>query len=157
MYHDLPVEPRVDRPLVSPVTIGRGSYLDALELALAEAVAGRGGAILVSGEVGVGKSRLLGEAEARAARMGMLIMRGNWGRTTGRGKYDDALASARTGLQIAEEIGHSQWMCASLVQLGSILCDILAYEQARPTLERAIPGRHERGRTVEIDVCDGTS
>ncbi|MEP6774072.1 MAG: AAA family ATPase [Chloroflexota bacterium] len=67
----------MDRPLVSPVTIGRGSYLHALEMALAEAVTGRGGAILVSGEAGVGKSRLLGEGEARAARMGMMIVRGN--------------------------------------------------------------------------------
>ena len=67
----------MDRLLVSPVTIGRGSYLNALELALAEAAAGRGGAILVSGEAGVGKSRLLGEAEARATRMGMMIVRGN--------------------------------------------------------------------------------
>ena len=77
MNYDLPVEPRVDRPLVSPVTIGRGSYLDALQLALTEAVGGRGGAILVSGEAGVGKSRLLGEAEVRATRMGMMIVRGN--------------------------------------------------------------------------------
>ena len=77
MNHDPPVQPRVDRPLVSPVIVGRGSYLDALELALAAVAGGNGGTVLISGEAGVGKSRLLGEAELRAERRGMAIERGN--------------------------------------------------------------------------------
>lgn len=77
MNHDPPIQPRVDRPLVSPVIVGRGSYLDALEVALAGAAGGIGGTVLVSGEAGVGKSRLLDEAESRAMRRGMAIVRGN--------------------------------------------------------------------------------
>ena len=72
-----------------------------------------------------------------------------------RGEYDDALASARTALQIAEEIGHSQWTCASLVQMGSILCDILAYEQSRPNFERAVELGRKTGSQHWLRLAGG--
>src|SRR4051794_34619877 len=57
--------------VTSPRFIGRGSELGALDDVLSEADAGRPVGVLLSGEAGVGKSRLLDEfarrAEARGA------------------------------------------------------------------------------------------
>ena len=59
--------------VTSPLFIGRGSELKALDDALSDAEAGRPTGVLLSGDAGVGKSRLLDEfalhAESRGARM----------------------------------------------------------------------------------------
>jgi len=67
----------LDRPVVCPVTIGRAPHLDAFERSLAEAVDGRGQTLLVAGEAGVGKSRLVAEARGRAALRGMAVLEGH--------------------------------------------------------------------------------
>ena len=45
----------------SPEIVGRSTEMDLLGRALDRAAEGRGGAILISGEAGVGKTRLLTE------------------------------------------------------------------------------------------------
>ena len=55
------VEPRVS----SPVLVGRSDQLSALDAALAEAGQGRPSAVMVGGEAGVGKSRLVREFAER--------------------------------------------------------------------------------------------
>lgn len=57
--------------------IGRGDELLTLVNAIDEAAQGRGGAVLVLGEAGVGKSRLLREAmeAARSADMAVMVGR----------------------------------------------------------------------------------
>ena len=50
----------------SPVLVGRAAELDALERLLARAASGSGRAVLVAGEAGIGKSRLVSELEERA-------------------------------------------------------------------------------------------
>jgi DNA-binding CsgD family transcriptional regulator len=52
--------------LVSPVLVGRGIELQVLEDALARAVSGRSAGVLLTGEAGVGKSRLVLELSDRA-------------------------------------------------------------------------------------------
>src|SRR6266516_5844092 len=66
-----------DRPVVSPVLVGRGAYLESLERALAQVAGGRGQTVLVAGEAGVGKSRLVAEATTRAERMGFVSLQGH--------------------------------------------------------------------------------
>ena len=61
---------------VSPILVGRD---DALELAnemLVAALAGRGRLLLVSGEAGIGKTRLLDSIERRAVALGIRPVRG---------------------------------------------------------------------------------
>jgi predicted ATPase len=54
-----------------PVVVGRDTELESLRIALAEAEAGRGSVVVLAGEAGVGKSRLLGElAEVMRTRGG---------------------------------------------------------------------------------------
>jgi DNA-binding CsgD family transcriptional regulator/tetratricopeptide (TPR) repeat protein len=52
---------RVGIRVSSPAFVGRGEQLDALRAALLRAEAGEAGAVVISGESGVGKTRLVGE------------------------------------------------------------------------------------------------
>jgi DNA-binding CsgD family transcriptional regulator len=63
-------------PVSSPVFVGRESALATLEVALAEVEAGHGTAVLVAGESGIGKSRLVGELSARARDRGFTVLSG---------------------------------------------------------------------------------
>ncbi|WP_456942617.1 ATP-binding protein [Geodermatophilus sp. SYSU D00525] len=61
-----------ERPLV-----GRATELATLLAAVDRAVAGRGAAVLVAGDAGVGKSRLLDELAGRAAARGLRVLTGH--------------------------------------------------------------------------------
>ena len=56
--------------------VGRERELDELLTALADAVAGRGGLVLVGGEPGIGKSRLADELAGRAEELGARVLSG---------------------------------------------------------------------------------
>jgi hypothetical protein len=60
----------------SPAFIGRVEPLDRIEAAVARAAAGESSAVVVGGEAGVGKTRLLREVAARAA-VGTRVLSGN--------------------------------------------------------------------------------
>ncbi|CAM5384698.1 helix-turn-helix transcriptional regulator [Streptomyces pilosus] len=66
----------VETRSVSPVFVGRASEFDTLNDALARADAGEPQALLVGGEAGVGKSRLLEEFAAAARRRGATVALG---------------------------------------------------------------------------------
>ncbi len=59
------------------VLVGRDSELRVLDEGMTEAVAGRGGLVFVTGEPGIGKSRLVEEAGRLARRRGCRVV---WGR-----------------------------------------------------------------------------
>lgn len=79
--------------------VGRVEELALLERLAGEAAAGNGSVVVVSGEAGVGKSRLLAEMVARAARAGLTTTAGR--AVEGGGAYrplaDALLALQRTG------------------------------------------------------------
>ena len=52
----------VTRSIVCPVIIGRGPHLDALLQSITQASSGQGQTVLITGEAGIGKSRLVAEA-----------------------------------------------------------------------------------------------
>ena len=62
--------------LVSPVLIGRSPELATAGMALDATIAGRPVHLLISGEAGVGKSRLVGDLARSAADRGMRVIRG---------------------------------------------------------------------------------
>jgi ATP/maltotriose-dependent transcriptional regulator MalT len=69
--------PTVERISVSPVFIGRGSQMAALTDALQRADGGQPQVVLIGGEAGVGKSRLLEEFQAAAEARGSTAVVGN--------------------------------------------------------------------------------
>ena len=67
-----------------------------------------------------------------------------------RGHYARAFELAASGLRIAEEIEHKQWIAAGLCSLGALYVDVLAPERARPLLERALGLARELGSSVWV-------
>lgn len=65
------------KDVLCPIVIGRTTHLDALRQHLAAAQAGRGMTVLIAGEAGIGKSRLLKEARTLANEQGFAILQGN--------------------------------------------------------------------------------
>jgi serine/threonine protein kinase/tetratricopeptide (TPR) repeat protein len=66
--------------------VGRDDELAELEEMLAAAMGGKGGGVLIGGESGVGKTRLLDEVRAHALVDGMVVLRGQ-GVSSGGGPY----------------------------------------------------------------------
>ncbi len=87
----------------SPALVGRGAELASVR-GLVDAVPGGGGAtLLITGEAGIGKSRLLGEMASRAAERGLTVLRGR--SVQGGGTYRpvaEALARPLRGLPLSE-------------------------------------------------------
>lgn len=67
------------RQLLCPTLVGREEEIDVLRAALARARGREGGLVLVTGEAGIGKSRLAREAADEATGAGLPVM---WGRAT---------------------------------------------------------------------------
>ncbi|MBW3613477.1 MAG: AAA family ATPase, partial [Chloroflexi bacterium] len=61
-------------PLTSPVLVGRDDLLELADRRLDEARSGRGQVLLLAGEAGIGKTRLLGAIERRAGLAGMAVV-----------------------------------------------------------------------------------
>lgn len=62
------------RRVRSPVLVGRDAHVATIRTALAAARKGAGGCLVLLGEAGAGKTRLLGEARAEAERLGMACL-----------------------------------------------------------------------------------
>ena len=63
--------------VVCPILIGRTAEIAAFHLLIDQAKSGRGQIALLSGEAGVGKSRLVAEVKTHAEREGFLLLQGN--------------------------------------------------------------------------------
>jgi DNA-binding CsgD family transcriptional regulator len=60
--------------VLCPVVIGRDTALEAVDAALTAAMAGHGGCVVITGEPGIGKSRLALETASRAASRGIRVV-----------------------------------------------------------------------------------
>jgi len=72
-----------------------------------------------------------------------------------RGEYAPALTEVHTALQIAEEIEHRQWTCASRYVLAEIHRDLLALDDARRQFDQALLLARELGSGNWIAVTTG--
>jgi DNA-binding CsgD family transcriptional regulator len=66
----------VERSVVCPVLIGRAAAVEGLRRLVDATAEGAGRVALVSGEAGIGKSRLVGEARGYAGERGFLVLEG---------------------------------------------------------------------------------
>ena len=66
-----------NQPIRSPVLIGREREVATLQTLIEQARQGRGQVLLLSGEAGIGKSRLLAEGKRQAGEQGFLVLQGN--------------------------------------------------------------------------------
>ena len=67
----------MDKLIVCPILIGRAADLTALQALIDQTKQGKGQVALISGEAGIGKSRLVAEAKTYAANQGFLLLQGN--------------------------------------------------------------------------------
>jgi DNA-binding winged helix-turn-helix (wHTH) protein len=107
--------------------VGRGAELERLARRSALAQSGRGGVVLVAGEPGIGKTRLLNELALRARRAGIRVLAGRCVQGGGASPYEP----------FAEALG--QWARGS--EPGRLREDLGAGGAA---LARILPGLRER-------------
>src|SRR4051812_45531477 len=67
----------VVRPVQSPLLVGRDDLLQLAERRVVEAAAGRGHLLLLAGEAGIGKTRMLHSIRRRADAAGFRIAQGD--------------------------------------------------------------------------------
>ncbi len=124
--------------LVSPILVGRDDLLDLADRRIAEVLAGRGQFLLLSGEAGVGKSRLLGAIERRAAAAGFRTIRG--------GTYpSDLQVAAAILIDLARQMRRTHGLEAAATRLSERLDDLDASGPADP---------HRRRRLLQLDVAE---
>jgi len=64
-------------PMIMPHLVGRASQLATLQLLVEQAKRGEGHLVLISGEAGIGKSRLVTELKTSTTSQGFLLLQGN--------------------------------------------------------------------------------
>src|SRR6266702_6121546 len=98
-------------PIICPVLIGRKAELTTLRLLIERAKSGEGQVALLSGEAGIGKSRLVAEAKTSATAQGVLLLQGQCFPTDRSCPYAPLLELLRSHLatsspeQVATEMG----------------------------------------------------
>jgi predicted ATPase len=110
----------VMRPVLCPVVVGRDDELRLLAGSLDAVCEGRGGAIVLSGEAGIGKSRLARSAEELAGERGMVVFGGRASAvdaSTPYGPLVDALHASRAASRPPVDSGLEPYRAA----LGHLL------------------------------------
>lgn len=126
-------------PLTAPVMVGREGLLGLLGEAAADARAGRGQALLITGEAGLGKSRLLREGVRLAAETGFRTLPG------AAFEADLALPYALFGDLLNSSFAQGEWD-ARLGGLGAAGTDLAAWlpTPGLPRLPGLEPGAEQR-------------
>ena len=71
------------------------------------------------------------------------------------GQFGLALEVMESGLKIASEIGHGEWLVGNLFALGVLYCELLATEEARLQLEQALDRAQELRSQYWINHVSG--
>jgi DNA-binding CsgD family transcriptional regulator len=130
------------RPLVCPVLVGRDDLLALADRRIAEVVAGTGRFLLLSGEAGVGKTRLLAAMERRAEAVGLRAVRG--------GAYpSDIQVPAAILIDVARAMERQPALAEIGTRLGRRLEDATAQDDGAAARD---PKR--RRRVLVLDVAE---
>ena len=124
--------------LICPVLVGRDDLLELADERLEAARRGRGGLQFLAGEAGIGKTRLLGSVERRAAAAGFRVVRG--------GTYPGDLEVAGAVLL---DLGRSMSRVPALAAAGAALGERLA-AAGGPGIDG---DAHRRRRILAIDLA----
>ena len=125
------------RSLVCPILVGRDDLLDLADRRIVEVRGGRGEVLLLAGEAGVGKTRLLGAIERRATAAGFRSLRG--------GTYPSDL---QVPAAIFIDLGRAMLRQDGMVTLGDALAERL--DDRQPARGDA----HRRRRLLVLDVAE---
>src|SRR2546421_7935682 len=131
-------------PILCPVLIGRGAELTALRLLVDRARSGKGQLVLLSGEAGIGKSRLVAEAKTYATAQGFLLLQGQCFPTDRSCPYAPLLDLLRSHLAISfpEQVATEMGSLASA--LSPLLLDLLPLPSELPPLPPLGPEQEKR-------------
>lgn len=142
----------LDRPILSPVHVGRAAELEAVERALDRLQEGAGHVLLIAGEAGIGKSRLVLDARQRAQQRGLPIFQGRCfeqDRALPYAPWLDLLRSCfagRSAEELAQDLGPAaRPLLALLPEMddllpGGVAAPPLGPEQGKQRLFHALAG-----------------
>jgi len=106
--------------VLCPVVIGRDAELEAVDAALTAAMSGHGGCVVITGDPGIGKSRLVLEMTGRAAGRGIRVVTGRAVPESATAAYrplTDALVQLLRGRAVPGDATMEPWLPA----LGALL------------------------------------
>jgi predicted ATPase len=109
----------IDAPIVCPILVGRELPLAALRERFDAAIAGQGLTVLVAGEAGIGKSRLVTEASISAREQGMRVLTGQCF------EPDHALPYAPWRDLIRTHLLDQPWAAEALAKVAPDLVDLV--------------------------------
>ena len=122
--------------MLCPILVGRDDELRALDEVLAGVQAGRGGCAVMTGEAGIGKSRLVRELTDHAAARGLMTIGGRAVPTSVNSPYrpvTEALLQLLRGRELPHEGEMSRWLPALAPVLPGV---VAAAEQLAPVAVR---------------------
>src|SRR6266700_2681004 len=134
----------IDLPIICPIVIGRTAELTALHLLLERAKSGKGQVALLSGEAGIGKSRLAAEAKTYATAQGFLLLQAQCFPTDRSCPYAPLLELLRSHFATSspEQVATEMGSLASA--LSPLLPDLLPRPSELPPLPPLAPEQEKR-------------
>src|SRR5579871_1563770 len=136
--------------VLCPVLVGRRPEIQALESALAGVLAGRGGCAVITGEAGIGKSRLIRELARMAAGRQVLVVTGRAVPASASAPYrpvTEALLQLLRRCPLPDDPSLAPW----LPHLPPLLPGAVARPAARPG--RGVDSQAVRGEAVLRLLC----
>src|SRR5947207_129435 len=131
--------------VICPILIGRTAELAAFHLLIDQVKSGRGQVALLSGEAGVGKSRLVAEAKTYATAQGFLLLQGQCFPTDRSCPYAPLLDLLRSHLATPSREQVDTEMGSLASALSPLLLDLLPLPSDLPSLP-PLDSEHEKRR-----------
>jgi hypothetical protein len=132
--------------VLCPVLVGRRAEIQALESALAAALAGQGGCAVITGEAGIGKSRLIRELARMAADRQVPVMMGRAVPASASAPYrpvTEALLQLLRRRPLPDDPSLAPWLPHLIGLLPGVTADI-----PTPSPDRGVDSQALRGEAV---------